>query len=390
MRNVRHRALRAIVIAISLASLLAPTARADSDVRSRLVTLELSSPPCIGLGGVPPLPVNVLLPEGYNGSNRFPVLYLLHGLGGNYKSWLDGSSGKFEKVVEDLPAIVVMPEAGIHPFYANSWNHGFRSPCWEDYFLRQLIPEIEARFLVLPGRRWHAIGGFSSGGLGAALYGARLPGYFGQVLSFSGVVSIQRPELVLAAPLVQAMWAPTTLVTHGVTPLHDAFGDPDRQRFYWMGHNPPVIASALAHSRLYVAHGGPTAPTCVDVEWNHKCAVQEVGLGLMEGSMMRQLSLDLVRAARLAGADVTYRPQTGGHWYGYASRFLDDAITNWGLFEPVPEAATSWSYLTVSRTGNVWGLDFTFDKRPSDGRDFHPERPPAFGSGHGHGSLQRR
>src|ERR1043166_6711585 len=40
------------------------------------------------------LRVNVLLPEGYDGQRRFPILYLLHGLGGAYDYWLDDSDGE--------------------------------------------------------------------------------------------------------------------------------------------------------------------------------------------------------------------------------------------------------------------------------------------------------
>jgi hypothetical protein len=148
--------------------------------------------------------------------------------------------------------------------------------------------------------------------------------------------------------------------------LRDAFGDPVLNDWYWAGHDPMVLADGLGHSRLYVAHGGPTAPTCLDVrEWNHRCAGQEVAGGTTEASFNRAWALDLVKAARGAGADVTYRPQPGGHWYGYSARFLRDAISNWGLFEPVPEEPQEWTYLTVSQTGEAWDLRFRFDSPPS-------------------------
>jgi S-formylglutathione hydrolase FrmB len=316
----------------------------------------------------PALRVNVLLPAGYDGHRSFPVLYLLHGLGGAYDYWLKDSDGELRRAVSRLDAIVVMPEAGVVATYANSWEGGARQPCWEHYYLNELIPAIEQRFRVRPGRRWHAIGGFSSGGLGAVLYAARAPGYFGQVLSLSGVLSTQRPEIESGiSPLaVMALYAPTKMAAVGLTPWEDAYGSPTAQEFYWAGHNPVVLAAALSHSRVYVAHGGPSGPTCIELERPAtRCAGPEVLGGLVEATINGSWAQDFIAAARSAGADVTYRPQAGGHWYGYAGRFLADAVKRWGLFAPVPDAPTTWTYKTVAATGDMWGMRLAFEQPPA-------------------------
>jgi S-formylglutathione hydrolase FrmB len=323
--------------------------------------------------GVAPRPsalrVKVLLPAGYDGRRRFPVLYLLHGLGGAFDYWLKASDGELRRAVSGLGAIVVMPEAGVVATYANSWERGARRPCWEHYYLNELIPAIEDRYRVRPGRRWHAIGGFSSGGLGAVLYAARAPAYFGQVLSFSGVLSIQRPEIESGVGElgVMALFAPTKIAAVGPTPWKDAFGSPTAQEFYWAGHNPVVLATALSHSRIYVAHGGPSAPTCLDAaQPTTRCVGQEVVGGVAEASVNRSWAQEFVGAARATGADVTYRPQTGGHWYAYAARMLADAVGRWGLFAPVPERPTTWTYKTVATTGEMWGVRFAFEQPPKE------------------------
>ena len=49
------------------------------------------------------LRVNVLLPDGYNGKRRFPVLYLLHGHGDAYDSWMSPKQGQLTQVAKGFP-----------------------------------------------------------------------------------------------------------------------------------------------------------------------------------------------------------------------------------------------------------------------------------------------
>ena len=313
------------------------------------------------------LRVNVLLPDGYDGVQEFPVLYLLHGLGGAYDYFVRASFGEFAKAVAGLPAIVVMPEAGAAATYNNVWAGGKREPCWERYYLEELIPAIEQRFRVRPGRRWHAVAGFSSGGQAAMVYGARRPDYFGQLLSFSGVLKLRTPETQTGVvPLViTALYAPGKLLELGLTPIRDAYGDPGAQAFYWAGHDPPVLAPGLTHSRIYASHGAPRLPTCIDLLFpTFRCVVQDLLGGLSEASFNGPWARAFVAAARAAGAEATYRPLTGGHHYPYASEQLGDAIRTWGLFAPVPEQPSSWTYRTVSQRGRMWDLDFRFERPP--------------------------
>src|SRR5205807_5298888 len=109
------------------------------------------------------LRANVLLPKGYDGKRRFPVLYLLTGAGA-YDYWLDFSYGELLNAVRDLPAIVVMPESGLVGAQANSWNGGRREPCWEHYALADAIPAIEGRLRVRAPRRGHPPGGIPDRG----------------------------------------------------------------------------------------------------------------------------------------------------------------------------------------------------------------------------------
>ena len=77
----------------------------------------------------------------------------------------------------------------------NLWNGGTREPCYETYVLDELIPLVQRRLRIRTGRRWHAVAGLSGGGLGAMNFAAKKPGYFGQALSFSGVLDPESFEL---------------------------------------------------------------------------------------------------------------------------------------------------------------------------------------------------
>ena len=70
---------------------------------------------------------NVYLPDGFaEGSDRYPAVYLLHGLYGTYKDW--SKQGGMKTVIDELigtgeacKMVVFMPNAG-HPDVHNEWN----------------------------------------------------------------------------------------------------------------------------------------------------------------------------------------------------------------------------------------------------------------------------
>src|SRR3954454_6931500 len=288
------------------------------------------------------LPVNVMLPDGYDGKRRFPVLFLLHGHGDTYDSWADPHNGDLLHLAAGLPAIVVMPEGG-RGWYVDWWNGGRRAEtAWESYHLDELLPLVLHRFAVRRGRRWHAIAGLSMGGEGAMFYASQRPGYFGSAASFSGAISIQRGE-----------W-PTGFDTQGEN-HEDVFGDPAGQRFYWTGHNPTALTANLTHTRLFVAVGNGVPGANPDEASNTFGQVAEAELA--------QHAKDFVAASRADGERPEYLPQQGIHDWPYWRRHLGQAIA-WGLFRPVQEQPSSWTYRTVARSGDMWGLRFRFASQP--------------------------
>jgi hypothetical protein len=238
-----------------------------------------------------------------------------------------------------------MPEAA-RGFYTSWWNEGRRGdPGWERFFLEELIPLVEQRFRVLPGRRWHAVAGLSMGGMGATFLASQLPGYFGSAATFSGFVGHQRPEI------------PAGLRAYGGVEYERIWGPVDG--FYATGHNPARLTDNLRSTRLFVTVGDGTPAPGVS------SSPAAVAVGGVAEAELRAQNDDLVAAARRSGVDVDYRPKQGVHDWPYWRAALKEAI-EWDLFAPVPEAPGEWVYRTVARSGDAWGLRYRFDEPPDE------------------------
>ena len=121
----------------------------------------------------------VYLPPGYFTSKaRYPVLYLVHGAGDTALGWT--TAGAANLILDNLiaekkaaPMIVVMPFNGSSTTAASApaGGRGAGGPAptpFEDYMLKELIPYVDAKYRVAPGRQNRAMAGLSAGG--AATY----------------------------------------------------------------------------------------------------------------------------------------------------------------------------------------------------------------------------
>jgi S-formylglutathione hydrolase FrmB len=343
---VRHR-LTAAFACLLLLALAAPAAAAPKLVTWKHTASRFVQAADSPFNNVPPeapakpqqLPVNVLLPDGYDPHRRYPVLYLMHGHGDSYWSWFSPRNGDLLKTAAGFRGIVVMPEGG-QGWYADWWNGGARAkPGWESYHLRELVPLVSKRLPIRRGRRWHAIAGLSMGGEATMYYASQLPGYFGAAAAFSPPLSIQRPE-----------W-PTGFNTQGQD-FDTVFGPVDG--FYASGHNPLRLVDNLRWTRLFVGVGDGTPASPDDLD-NYFGQIAERDLHMQAD--------DFVPAARAAGASVEYEVRPGVHDWPYWRAFLRDAL-KWGFFKPVPAAPKQWTFKTVMRWSSAWGYTFRFTSQP--------------------------
>lgn len=127
---------------------------------------------------------NVYLPDGYQaGDLSYPVLYLLHGSGGNENDW--PIKGKVLSTVDRMveegvipPTIIVMPGS-------KSWWVDGHNEDAETAFFSDLIPHIEATYSAIPERRGRLVGGLSAGGYGTVNFVLEHPDMFAAAAAFS-------------------------------------------------------------------------------------------------------------------------------------------------------------------------------------------------------------
>ena len=140
----------------------------------------------------------------------YPVLYFLHGLGDNEQTLFNTGGWT---LIEDLRQqhkigdfLVVAPE-GRSSFYINSADGRER---YSDFFLRELIPSIEKKYRVVPGRAGRAISGISMGGYGALRFAFAYPELFSAVSAQSAALILDEPREINSAsrsgsPVVRAL-----------------------------------------------------------------------------------------------------------------------------------------------------------------------------------------
>jgi S-formylglutathione hydrolase FrmB len=129
----------------------------------------------------------VILPEDYDRQQQFPVLYLLHGYGGNHKSWIQLHS-ELPELATRYGMIIVCPDG------KNSWY--WDSPVdpsmrYETYVSKELVAYMDSHYKTIRDKKGRAITGLSMGGHGGLWFGFRHPDIFGACGSTSGGVDIR-------------------------------------------------------------------------------------------------------------------------------------------------------------------------------------------------------
>ena len=133
--------------------------------------------------------VNVLLPDGYDTSRRYPVLFLLHGGGENYSTFDTKYDIRNHTAGRDL--IVVMPDGGAAGWYCDPESSNVGPRNWETFHIKELLPWVDATFATTGQASGRAVSGFSMGGFGALKYAAKYPELFASVSSHSGPADLR-------------------------------------------------------------------------------------------------------------------------------------------------------------------------------------------------------
>lgn len=152
----------------------------------------------------------IYTPPGFSKRKKYPVLYLLHGIGGDEKEWLNG--GKPQVILDNLyaqgkiePMIVVMPngramkdDRATGNIMAPEKVQAFAD--FEKDLLNDLIPFIEKKYPVLTDREHRAIAGLSMGGGQSLNFGLGNLDKFAWVGGFSSAPNTKTPEQLVPDP----------------------------------------------------------------------------------------------------------------------------------------------------------------------------------------------
>src|SRR5687767_9058564 len=132
---------------------------------------------------------NIYLPEGYaTSTDRYPVIYHLHGLGGNQNSHIAAVPASFEAA--ELQGVIGRVIIVFANAYTDSWwadSVTSAKPAETDV-VRQLIPHVDANFRTIGTRDARAVQGFSMGGFGATKFYAKFPHIFAACAEYDGAM----------------------------------------------------------------------------------------------------------------------------------------------------------------------------------------------------------
>jgi enterochelin esterase-like enzyme len=131
----------------------------------------------------------IYLPPSYavKTERRFPVIYHLHGAGGNETRSIYSAEALNEGILAGrVPEIImVFPNGGRATMYQDSGDGRFKA---ETTFIKELLPHIDSTYRTIADRKARCIEGFSMGGRGSTHLAMKHPELFGSLFNQSGNV----------------------------------------------------------------------------------------------------------------------------------------------------------------------------------------------------------
>jgi S-formylglutathione hydrolase FrmB len=227
---------------------------------------------------------------------RWPVLYLFHGLGDDERTW--ATLGRAAETLDRLiaagklkPLLVVMPMAR-DSWYVDNPDPGGRGLVAQA-LSRDLVDHVDRSYPTAACRAGRALGGLSMGGYGALLYAMDNPRRYAAAFSFSGSLFRPMPDDEAAAAR-----RPTHM-------FRAAFGEPfDPRRFNrWnLFLRLPAYIADQERTAFYLSVGSDDFPR------------------LKEGNIAFHRALDEARI------EAPFRIEPGGHSWALWSSELGPAL----------------------------------------------------------------
>jgi len=234
--------------------------------------------------------VCIYLPPGYESAKtRYPVVYLLHGGGGDAGDPV--AQGRIQDTMDDLiaddpdaAAIVVMPDGTDAQWY-DGFDGKIRN---ETYVAAHLVPYVDRHFRTIATRSGRAITGVSNGGYGAIL------------------MAEKHPELFVAAGGMSS-----NLDWLGARGLGEPGGP------YYRANHPARLVNALVGTDVIL----DIASTCTSADPVDRCPTQGLDLTFLPANRAFVAMLEQVPGRT---AELDYRESDGAHdWRTWTSWLRD-------------------------------------------------------------------
>lgn len=134
---------------------------------------------------------NVFLPPGYASDKaRYPVIYFLHGAGGDENSDAGGFSGLVGGMIaaKKIPSVIcVFPNGGMSGYQ----DRPATGVLGESLIVKELIPLVDRTYRTRAEREGRVITGFSMGGGGAVRLSLKHPDLFSAAASWAGAILLK-------------------------------------------------------------------------------------------------------------------------------------------------------------------------------------------------------
>jgi enterochelin esterase-like enzyme len=150
-------------------------------------------------GDSPDRVVFIYLPPGYatNRTQRYPVVYLLHGYGLTAERWMSFTN-LAEAADKDIAAgtmkemILVNPDA-FTKYSGSMYSSSVTTGDWESYIAEDLVAYVDSHYRTIANRMSRGLGGHSMGGYGAIRIGMKRPDVFGSLYVMSACCLMNNP-----------------------------------------------------------------------------------------------------------------------------------------------------------------------------------------------------
>jgi len=180
----------------------------------------------------------IYLPPDYQTSGRrYPVVYLLHGFTDNESAWVQFgevnlAADRAIAAREIPPMVIVMPDGGV-TWYINDYQNKVR---YEDMFIQEFIPRIDATYRTRPEKEFRGVAGLSMGGWGALLFAMRHPDLFTACAAYSAAVWAEEDFAGLEQAMYERMFGPL---------FGPTLAGQDRLTALFRSYNPLSLAMSL-------------------------------------------------------------------------------------------------------------------------------------------------